>query len=261
MPLMGWRNASSGLVGPGEDPESSMGGGERFLYELKADPGALSTETFRREVAKLERVKALGLPTDLFEGWTEKLVIAWRDRAARCFLSDLVESPRQVRLTLLAALCHARTTEITDRLVELMIQLVLRIDTRAERRVEKEWGAPRFPVRGKSLTGREMTVFGGQVLSTYTHVSDQHSTYGTKVIVPTTREAHYVLDDFLGNATDLPIHEHATDTHGVTLINFALFGLVGKVLSPRIRDLGKITLCRDNTPPRSPNSTRTPDPC
>jgi len=29
----------------------------------------------------------------------------------------------------------------------------------------------RFPVRGKSLTGREMTVFGGQVLSTYTHVS------------------------------------------------------------------------------------------
>lgn len=106
----------------------------------------------------------------------------------------------------------------------------------------------RFPVRGKSLTGREMTVFGGQVLSTYTHVSDQHSTYGTKVIVPTTREAHYVLDDFLGNATDLPIHEHATDTHGVTLINFALFDLVGKVLSPRIRDLGKITLCRDNTP-------------
>jgi TnpA family transposase len=87
-----------------------------------------------------------------------------------------------------------------------------------------------------------------QVLSSYTHVSDQHSTFGTKVIVPTAREAHYVQDDFLGNATDLPIHEHATDTHGVTLINFALFDLVGKVLSPRIRDLGKITLIRDDTP-------------
>jgi TnpA family transposase len=106
----------------------------------------------------------------------------------------------------------------------------------------------RFPVRGKSLTGREMTVFGGQVLSTYTHVSDQHSTFGTKVIVATTREAQYTLDDFLGNATDLPIYEHATDTHGVTLINFALFDLVGKVLSPRIRDLGRITLIRDGTP-------------
>ncbi|MGH3180816.1 MAG: transposase, partial [Streptosporangiaceae bacterium] len=106
----------------------------------------------------------------------------------------------------------------------------------------------RFPVRGKSNTAREMTVFGGQVLSTYTHVSDQHSTYGTKVIVATTREAQYVLDDFPGNATDLPIYEHATDTHGVTLINFALFDLVGKVLSPRVRDLGKITLVRDGAP-------------
>ncbi|GAA4102638.1 Tn3 family transposase [Nonomuraea soli] len=31
-------------------------------------------------------------------------------------------------------------------------------------------------------------------------------------------------------------------------INFALFDLVGKVLSPRIRDLGKVTLIRDDTP-------------
>jgi TnpA family transposase len=107
----------------------------------------------------------------------------------------------------------------------------------------------RFPTWGKSLTARAMnTFFADEGLSTYTHVSDQHSTYGTKVIVPTTREAHYVLDDFLGNATDLPIAEHATDTHGVTLINFALFDLVGKALTPRIRDLGKITLCRDVTP-------------
>src|ERR1017187_9027131 len=68
-------------------------------------------------------------------------------------------------------------------------------------------------LRGKSLTGREMVIHGGQVLSSYTHVSDQHSTFGTKVIVPTAREAHYVLDDFPGNATDLPVYEHATDTH------------------------------------------------
>jgi hypothetical protein len=93
----------------------------------------------------------------------------------------------------------------------------------------------RFPVRGKSNTAREMTIHGGQVLSTYTHVSDQHSTFGTKILVPTQREAHFVLDDFLGNATDLPLFEHATDSHGVTLINFALFDLAGKLLSPRIR--------------------------
>ncbi len=106
----------------------------------------------------------------------------------------------------------------------------------------------RCPVRGKSATAREMTVHRGKVLSTYTHASDQHSTYGTKILIPTQREAQFVLDEMLGNATDLPIVEHATDTHGVTLINFALFDLVGKLLSPRIRDLGKITLVRDDTP-------------
>jgi TnpA family transposase len=73
----------------------------------------------------------------------------------------------------------------------------------------------RFPVRGTSLSGRDMIIHRGRVLSTYTHVSDQWPTYGTKIIVPTAREAHFALDEFLGKATDLPITDHATDTHGV----------------------------------------------
>ena len=103
----------------------------------------------------------------------------------------------------------------------------------------------RFPTRGKSVTARALSrYFAHEGLSTYTHVTDQHATYGTKIIVATRREAHYVLDEILGNAADIPITEHATDTHGVTLVNFALFDLLGLQLSPRIRDLGKITLYR-----------------
>lgn len=103
----------------------------------------------------------------------------------------------------------------------------------------------RFPMRGKSLTARHLSrYFVGEGISTYTHVSDQHTTYGTNVIVATDREAHYVLDEILGNSTDLPITEHATDSHGVTLVNFALFDLVGKTLSPRIRNLKRIVLHR-----------------
>ncbi len=106
----------------------------------------------------------------------------------------------------------------------------------------------RFPTRGKSVTARALSrYFANEGLSTYTHVTDQHATYGTKVIVATRREAHYVLDEILGNATDLPITEHATDTHGVTLVNFGLFDLLGLQLSPRIRDLGRITLYRPGT--------------
>ncbi|TDD03347.1 Tn3 family transposase [Nonomuraea diastatica] len=93
-----------------------------------------------------------------------------------------------------------------------------------------------------------MSIHGGKVLSTYTHVSDQWPTYGTKQIIPTTREGPYILDELLGNETDLPIHEHATDTHGATLVCFGLSDLVGKVLTPRVRDLGRITLLRVDTP-------------
>lgn len=115
----------------------------------------------------------------------------------------------------------------------------------------------RFPMRGKSLTARHLSrYFVGEGISTYTHVSDQHTIYGTKIVVATDREAHYVLDEILGNTTDLPITEHATDTHGVTLVNFALFDLLGKTLSPRIRDLKGIVLHRMG--PRSEYHSRYP---
>jgi len=118
----------------------------------------------------------------------------------------------------------------------------------------------RFPVKGKSLTAQHLSRYfaRGQGLSTYTHVSDQHSTFDTKVIAATDPESPYALDGILGNQTDLLITEHATDTHGVvvTLANFALFDLVGLQLSPRIRDLGKITLYR--TGPRAEFTDRYP---
>ena len=116
----------------------------------------------------------------------------------------------------------------------------------------------RFPVKGKSLTARHLSRYfaRGQGISTYTHVSDQHSTFDTKVIAATAPESPYELHRILGNQTDLPVTDHATDTHGATLANFALFHLVGLQLSPRIRDLGKITLHR--TGPRADFAARYP---
>src|SRR5690348_1494899 len=75
-----------------------------------------------------------------------------------------------------------------------------------------------------------------------------------RVISSTSPQSPYALDGILGNQTDLLITEHATDTPGATLANFALFDLVGLQLSPRIRDLGKITLYR--TGPRSDFAAR-----
>lgn len=106
-------------------------------------------ETLLREVDKLAAVRALELPPDLFADASEKLVDAWRARAARSFPSDLRDMPEPIMLTLLAALCWVRSAEITDALMDLLIELVHKIGTRADRRVERELTEELRRMRGK----------------------------------------------------------------------------------------------------------------
>jgi TnpA family transposase len=106
----------------------------------------------------------------------------------------------------------------------------------------------RFPQRGHSLTARALSrYFLDEGTTTYTHVSDQHSTYGTKVIPTTWREAVAVLDEIFGNPTDLPLGEHTVDTAGQTLATFAIFHVAGLQFCPRIRDVGRLQLYRLGT--------------
>jgi TnpA family transposase/DNA-binding cell septation regulator SpoVG len=120
-----------GLVADDDD-------GRSFLVELKADPGHLGLETLVNEIAKLERVRGLGLPGDLFSDVSDRLVRAWQARATKQYPARLRTTARPVRLTMLAALCWLRTSEITDSLVDLLIGLVHKINARAERKVEGE---------------------------------------------------------------------------------------------------------------------------
>lgn len=134
----------------GADGDGAVaGGGRSHFTELKTDPGAPGLESLLAEVNKLERVRRLELPADLFADVSEKLVDAWRARASKEYPANLERMKPPRRLTLLATLCHVRQAEITDSLVDLVIQLVLKINTRAERKVEKELGAELKKVRGK----------------------------------------------------------------------------------------------------------------
>jgi len=100
-------------------------------------------------------------------------------------------------------------------------------------------------MRGRSLTGRALSrYFVHEGLTSYTHISDQHSTYGSQIIVSTERDATFTLDEILGNTTELPIVELTTDSHCQTLATFALFDLVGLRLSPRIAKLVEKQLWR-----------------
>jgi hypothetical protein len=95
------------------------------------------------------------MPTDSWHSSPSPVTLAWRAatptrrRSYRSYPSDLREAPRPVRLTLLAALCWLRASEITDALVDLLIGLIHTINTRADRRVERELIEDLRRVRGK----------------------------------------------------------------------------------------------------------------
>ncbi|MEU5344342.1 MULTISPECIES: hypothetical protein [unclassified Streptomyces] len=71
-------------TGEGADGEGAVsGGGRSHFTELKADPGAPRLESLLAEVNKLQRVRRLELPANLFADVSEKLVDAWRARASK----------------------------------------------------------------------------------------------------------------------------------------------------------------------------------
>ncbi|MEU7722011.1 DUF4158 domain-containing protein [Streptomyces tibetensis] len=131
-------------------PTEAWARGARVPGEHRGGPGAAGRvaghravcapglESLLAEVNKLERVRRLELPADVFADVSEKLVDAWRARASKEYPANLERMKPPRRLTLVATLCHVRQTEITDSLVDLFIQLVLKINTRAERKVDKE---------------------------------------------------------------------------------------------------------------------------
>src|SRR6266571_2983022 len=112
---------------------------DRLTQLIRQDPGRVGLATMLEEMAKLRRIRELGLPDDLFDGLARKVLSVYRNRAS-------VEEPSRLRahavahrLTLLSALCVMRAQEITDGLVDLLIHIVHKIDVRAEKRVEEEY--------------------------------------------------------------------------------------------------------------------------
>jgi hypothetical protein len=120
------------------------------LAELKRDPGPLSVETVQQEIAKLERIQTLGLPSDLFQSVSQTTLDSYRQRVVAEELHELRRHPVAIRLTLLAAYCWVRSRELTDTLAELLMELVQHISARAERRVEKAFLADLKRVSGKT---------------------------------------------------------------------------------------------------------------
>jgi TnpA family transposase len=83
-------------------------------------------------------------------------------------------------------------------------------------------------------------------LRIYTHLSDMHGTFHTRVLSATSSEAPYVLDGLIGRGGG----EHYTDTGGATDHVFALCQMLGYRFVPRLRDLQDRRLATIGAKPR-----------
>jgi hypothetical protein len=118
--------------------------------QLKTDPGPVGVASVLKELEKLERLHALGLPADLFADVPSKIMQAYRLRAATEPPREMRLHPEPIRYTLMAAFCWQRQHEVIDGLVELLIRIVHRISVRAEKKVVKELLSDLQRVHGKT---------------------------------------------------------------------------------------------------------------
>jgi TnpA family transposase len=125
----------TGEAGEDDKPE---GGAPAPLIHLRAGPGRASVASLRDELARLDVVRRLALPADLFADWSPAELEVARQRVAVEAPYELRRHPDAIRLAWLAAYAHLRGRAITDALVELLIETVHAIGARAEHRVERE---------------------------------------------------------------------------------------------------------------------------
>ena len=133
-----------------DEAESPTPGARALLNFVRGDPGRASVDSVMRELERLETIRAIGLPADLFARVLPHEVELYRQRVAVQPPSDLRRLPDAVRITWLAAFTHLRGRALTDSLVELLVETVHAIGARAERRVELKVMNELRKVTGKS---------------------------------------------------------------------------------------------------------------
>ena len=125
-------------------------GGGSPLLDLRADPGRVGLESILEEVEKLERLRALAVPTDVLRSCSAASIKRYRRRATTENPWELRRHPEAIRIPLLVFYCVPRRAELIDGLIELLIQITHRITVRAERRVTAEILNDFQHVRGKA---------------------------------------------------------------------------------------------------------------
>ena len=116
----------------------AAGSAPAVLLKLRGSPGRPGLASMRDELEKLELIRGIELPADLFDQASSRDLERCRQRVSVEVPRDLRRHPDGARLTWLAAFVYLRARSLTDDLVDLLIETIHQIGARAERKVERE---------------------------------------------------------------------------------------------------------------------------
>jgi TnpA family transposase len=124
--------------GDNDTQDDAASGAPAILLKLRGSPGRPSLASMQYELAKLNLIRGIGLPADLFERASPRDLERCRRRVSVEAPHELRRHPDATRITWLAAFVYLRTRSLTDDLVDLLIETIHQIGARAERKVERE---------------------------------------------------------------------------------------------------------------------------
>ena len=131
------------------ESENVTGSAPAALLTLRGNPGCPSLASMQEELAKLDLIRRMDLPIDLFDHTSARDLERCRRWVAVEAPHDLRRHPDAARITWLAAFVYLRARSLTDDLVDLLIETIHHIGARAERKVERELLADLKRVGGK----------------------------------------------------------------------------------------------------------------
>lgn len=118
--------------------DDAAGGSPAVLLQLRGSPGRPSLASMQEELAKLELIRQIQFPSNLFDRVSPRDLERCRRRVSVEPPRDLRRHPDASRITWLAAFVYLRARTLTDDLVDLLIETVHQIGARAECKVERE---------------------------------------------------------------------------------------------------------------------------
>lgn len=106
--------------------------------KLKADPAEAGIDNLKKEVVKLQQLRAIGIAAEDLADIPPKALHILSRRARNERAGEMREHPPQIRYTLMACFAHVRAAEVTDDVTRMMLELIRKIDTLTERQLDRD---------------------------------------------------------------------------------------------------------------------------